>query len=309
MKTLSLLFLLSSLATAEPVWKQDGKRTLDLSGVDGVLVRFVLDAAPRDPHFETLATADGRNLVWVAPPDHVWHYGLWFSWKAINGVNFWETDKSGRQQGRNEVMDPVIESEPGADTAVIRYRERAFPDPEGPAVLEDVVEIQITRPRGDAGPVVEWKVTTTALADVVLDRTPPPGEPGGRDWGGYGGFSWRGAEDFKEARVLDSKGRRDQAIHRQHASWVNVEGRLGGKPAGLLIVDHPANPRHPASWYVTMIPRQPFWYANPAVLQPAPLKLAKGESIDHRYLVIPHDGGWSSERCDEAAEGFGSSGG
>ena len=301
MKSFALALLVAPLVAAGPVWKQDGNRSVELGGDDGVVVRFVLDAAPRDPHFEVLATADGRNTVWVSPPDHIWHYGLWFSWKLINGVNFWETDKKLRQKGRNEIHDPVIEIDPDGVTATIRYRERFHPDPEGPAVLEDRVTIKVTRPAGDIGPKVEWRMITTALADVVLDRTPPPGQPGGGNWGGYGGFSWRGTSEFKAVSFLNSEGRRDDAAHRKNARWMSISGAIDDRPVGLLMLDHPDNPRRPPSWYVIAQPKLPFWYANPALLQNEPMKLKKGESFTHIYPLILHDGNWNAERCEREA--------
>jgi len=175
-KTVLISLLLSTAAFAEPVWKQDGNRSLELTNENGAIVRFVLDAAPRDPHFEILATPDGRNTVWVAPPDHVWHYGMWFSWKFINGVNFWETNpKTGLQQGRNEILDTVIESRPDAASATIRYRELSYPNPDDPAVLEDTVVIRIERPADGRGTQVTWSITTKALADVELDHSPARG--------------------------------------------------------------------------------------------------------------------------------------
>jgi len=209
MKTAAIFLLSPVLATADPTWtwQQDADRTLELRGADGPIVRFVLDSAPKDPHFEFLATPDGRNTVWVGPGDHVWHYGLWFSWKLINGVNFWETNPAtGRQAGRSEILEPKIEATPEAATATIRYRERSYPVPDGPAVLEDAVVIRVTRPQDGRGPWVEWQVTTTALADVELGRTPLPDEPGGKPYGGTGGFSWRGGNVFKELGFPESAG-------------------------------------------------------------------------------------------------------
>ncbi len=44
------------------------------------------------PHFyfDPLCTGQGLPVGWLSPPDHRWHYGLWFSWKTINKVNYWE---------------------------------------------------------------------------------------------------------------------------------------------------------------------------------------------------------------------------
>jgi len=291
MKLLILFLALASCALAQPVWHADGSRSLTLIEGENTLVRFILDAAPRDPHFEILATRDGRNTVWVGPPDHVWHYGVWFSWKYINGVNFWETNPAtGQQQGLNRIEDATIESTPDGETAIIRYRELAFPDAAGNAVLEDAVEIEIQRPTDTTGPHVTWRITTTALADATLDRTPIAGEPGGRDWGGYAGFSWRGAREFKDVIFSDSESRKDMAIHGQPARWVNAVGSLHGKPAGVFIIDHPGNPRHPSAWYITNQPKHPFWFANPALLLPEALSTRKGDSFQHSYHLVVHDG-------------------
>lgn len=311
MKLAVMLLFAPSLAGAVPLWQwqQDGNRTLELRGAVGPIVRFVLDSAPRDPHFEILATPGGRNTVWVGPQDHVWHYGLWFSWKLINGVNFWETDPAtGRQAGRSEILNPQIESTPDGPTATIRYRERAYPQSPGPAVLEDAVVIRITRPQDGRGPRVEWQVTTTALADVELGRTPLPAEPGGKPYGGYGGFSWRGAKDFKAVVFADSEGRKAMAVHRQNARWIDATGTLGDQPAGLILCDHPGNPGHPSSWYVAAdnTPHGPFWFVNPALLQPKPRILKAGTSFTHRYQATVHDGGWQPADCEREAAEFAS---
>lgn len=307
-KTIVISFCIPALAMAEPVWtwQKDGNRSIELVGADGPVVRFILDCAPRDPHFEILATPDGRNTVWVGPGDHVWHYGLWFSWKLINGINFWETNPAtGLQEGQSEIADPRIECEPDAATATIRYRDLAHLVPRGPSVLEDAVVIRITRPQNGTGPRVKWQLTTKALADVELGRTPIPGEPGGLGHGGYGGFSWRGSKEFKYVSFTDSEGRKDSATHRQRARWINLTGLLNGKPAGLTVIDHPSNPGHPASWYVVPGPLEPFWYVSPALVQPKPITLQKGDSFTHTYQVTVHDGGWQAAECDREAQIFG----
>ena len=39
------------------------------------------------------------------PPDHIWHHGLWFSWKFINKVNYWEIYPAKRPAGGTDVVD------------------------------------------------------------------------------------------------------------------------------------------------------------------------------------------------------------
>ena len=291
---LPALLALAAVSSADPAdpawqWKRDGNRSLELRGAAGPVARFLLDPKPADPHFDLLATSDGRNLAWVSPPDHTWHYGQWFSWKFINGVNFWETDrKTGASAGRTEVLEPRIETKP--DHATISYRRLyRLPDNDTP-ILDDRITVTIRIPTDTTGPSVDWSFTTTALTEVKLDRTPLPGEPGGKDHGGYCGLSWRGAKDFKDVTFLDSEGRKNMAIHRQHARWVDARGSLAGKPAGIAILDHPENPGHPMSWYIVANPKLPFWYINPAIVQPKPIELPKGKSLTHRYRLLIHDG-------------------
>ena len=62
--------------------------------------RFHCDPArSTKPFFDPVSVAGGPSLTWARPPDHAWHYGLWFSWKFVNGVNYWEENKEFRGQG------------------------------------------------------------------------------------------------------------------------------------------------------------------------------------------------------------------
>ena len=53
------------------------------------------------PWFHPLATPSGVEITRNRPWDHPWHRGLWFSWKYVNGVNFWNEDpRTGEPAGR-----------------------------------------------------------------------------------------------------------------------------------------------------------------------------------------------------------------
>ena len=51
--------------------------------------KYVYGGKPK-PFFHPLCTPSGHVLTNFEPHDHVWHRGLWFTIKFINGENFWE---------------------------------------------------------------------------------------------------------------------------------------------------------------------------------------------------------------------------
>lgn len=294
---IALCLTLGSSVLASPfAWTIHGDCSLEMHHEsDETLVRFLFDPQPADPHFDLLKTVGGPNLLWVGPGDHPWHYGQWFSWKYINGVNFWETNgKTGQSDGLTEVSEPEVQIE-GA-TARISYTRYYRLKPGQDPVLKDDFTIKITAPDAacmSSGPIIDWSVTTTALTEVTLDRTPLPEEPGGKHYGGYGGLSWRGAKALTEVQFVDSEGRKGMAIHRQRSRWVSAVGKIEGKPAGIAILAPTPDSEQDRSWYIYAEKKHPFWYINPAIVQPKPISLEKGASLIHEYCVIAHDGSWS----------------
>src|SRR5208337_5319446 len=96
--------------------------------------------------------------------------------------------------------------------------------------------IAISPPDKDDTYYQDWTLTfTAARGDVVFDRTPLPGEPGGQPWGGYAGLSVRFAENIKEARALTPQGPVEFADgkYRGKAAAMDYTGVLAGREAGI----------------------------------------------------------------------------
>src|SRR5580700_648330 len=94
-------FLLAALLplTLRAAW-QRGDTTIAWARGTNVFWRFNFDPAKGKPFFNPVAPGGGTPLNGFRPPDHLWHYGLWFSWKYINHVNYWEEDKTtGKAEG------------------------------------------------------------------------------------------------------------------------------------------------------------------------------------------------------------------
>ena len=292
--------------TAGPAlsWSQSEDRIALLSGGQEVW-RLNLDRERGKAYFHPVGLLDGTPLTWLSPPDHVWHRALWFSWKLIDGVNYWE---DGPEMGLTRLVS--IEEKLSPDHSARIDLDVDWHPPGEPPVLREKRALAISAPDGEGRYAIDWRATFTALGeDRVLDRTPPPGEPGGVGHGGYAGMSVRVAKETRDWRIMDSEGRAGMECHRQGARWIAGDFVHTGAEveAGIAILDHPENPRHPAPSFIVLTEAMPFVYYSPALLFDAPLTLPAGESLTLRYRVLVQPGRFDREWLDGQWEAFAAS--
>jgi type 1 glutamine amidotransferase len=276
-----------------PRWLH-GDGTLALADGDGVIWRFHYERGAGKPYFHPLALPGHPALTWEAPPDHPWHYGLWFSWKFINGVNYWEQSRdTGRSDGTTQWPSVKVNAYP--DLSALIEMEVAYRVDKGDPVLREQRRIRVSRPGSDGSYFLDWTMTFTAAQDVVLDRTPLPHEPGGKTWGGYAGLSVRLASALKDRQVVSADGPVSfaQSRHRSRARAFDYSGVIDGTPMGIAILDHAANVNSPSPWYVIRGDVMSFF--TPGGSAAAPRGLAAGESLTLRYRVIVHPGRWTAD--------------
>jgi hypothetical protein len=284
------------VATRTWWWRrEDG--ALALVGPAGPLWQFRYGPDLDTAYFHPLSTTDGRALTWNRPPDHVWHHGLWFSWKFINRINYWEIDaETGRPAGRTSWSNVRVEA--GDDLTARIGMDLAYrPAGQDAPVLTEERTIEARPPDARGVYVMDWTCAFRAVRKVLLDRTPLPGEPGGQGWGGYAGLSLRLAEGLAERRVVSSDGpieeMSDDRYRGRHPA-VEYSGLVAGRPAGVAILDHPGNPRSPTPWYAIRSAEMSFF--SPAVLCYEPITMQAGERLTLRYRVIVHPGRWDPDR-------------
>ena len=190
----------------------------------------------RKPYFHPVALVDGTVLTWLSPPDHPWHRAMWFSWKYINRMNYWEEDrKTGLSQGRTEVL--AVKVARGKDHSARIKMSLSYQKPGRPVALTEKRLLTVSAPDEAGRYRIDWRLTFTAGArNVLLDRTPPPGKLGGRSYGGYAGLSVRLAEKLTGFALLSSEGKRDQKAHGQAARWMDFSALTpDGRPAGIAL--------------------------------------------------------------------------
>lgn len=90
-------------------WKQT---PASLALADGSRVVWQLNFDPREgkPYFHPVTNPAGDVLTALRPADHPWHRGIWWSWKFINGLNYWEENEQGISEGLTELRGTSVET-------------------------------------------------------------------------------------------------------------------------------------------------------------------------------------------------------
>ncbi|HEY3862293.1 MAG TPA: PmoA family protein [Verrucomicrobiae bacterium] len=268
---------------------------------DGQIVwRFNYGGKEIKPNFHPLAVAGGPMLSCYQPKDHPWHRGLWFSWKYVNKVNYWEeSKKTGLPEGVTAWKAPEVHAKP--DFSARFVLDLNYHPSNGPVVLTEHRVITVSAPDQAGGYHLDWDMTFRAAATALLDRAPPVDENGVNRSGGYAGLGIRGAEDLRDAQVATSEGPVEYENHRfrGRAPALDFSGVADGRAGGVAFLDDSANLNSPTPWYVINAP--PMYYISPAVITYHPQTLETGETLALRYRVVVHPDRLTPEQLRQAS--------
>jgi len=259
----------------------------------------------RKPYFHPVALIDGTVLTCLSPRDHPWHRALWFSWKMLNGVNYWEEDpKTGLPDGRTEVLEAKVIPDKNYSATILLTL--TYHTPGGPPLLTEKRKITVSVPDRDGSYRIDWEGGFTAgRQDVLLQ--------GGTAGGGYAGMSVRISQTTKDWRLIDSEGRVDlpggpvaKNTHGQKARWMDfsVVDTATSEIGGIAILQHPSTFRYPTHWHNVMDDKFPFGYFSPAPLWAEPFTLQAGKSLSVRYRILVHPGRGTKDRLDAEWNAF-----
>ena len=278
-------------------WKRESTSVALLQGEKQVWQFNYAAKGSLKPFFHPVALPGGSSLTWLSPPDHVWHLALWFAWKYINKVNYWEENKEGICEGATEWTNVRIETRSDHSARIrldLRYRPQKAEKP----VLTEKRTISISSPAADGSYSMDWAMVFTAgTENLSLDRTPSTPT----SISGYAGLSVRLAKELGEIQIAATadKGKMVGNRYGYAATATDFNGRMDQGEAGMAMLDHPGNPRFPNRWYVIVDPSRPFWYMNAAWLQEEPYDLPAGKSMTFRYRILVHPHRWDANRLEQ----------
>jgi hypothetical protein len=277
-----------------------GENSLARTVGDSTLWRFSYDAKSGKPYFHPVAVGNGPSLTNFKPEDHPWHYALWFSWKYINHVNYWEENRvSGQAAGATRWSAPVIDARPDGSAHITMNL--TYARPTGEVDLTETRVLDVSAPASDGSYTIDWSMRFRAGKEgAVLDRTPMPGEPNGVVNGGYAGLSARLAAAPVTMSVMTTEGavpltefRGDRA--RPNAAAVAGNFTLGEKDlGGVAILSDTANAGDKAPWYIIDNQRD-FRFICAAILAPAVRTIPPNGELALRYRVALRRSAWTQD--------------
>ena len=261
------------------------------------------------PYFHPLATMEGAVLTDLRPGDHLWHRGLRFAWKKINGLEGYWTWPDGQERWPDKEMghsDVTAVRVTANDDFSARFElEMSYHPPGQPADVTEKRVIEVSAPDRDGNYRIDWRgVFTGGARGAVLDRTPILGEEEGKWFGGYAGLQVRvashdafsawtissseGASFASEAKEISAESRAAlEPLHGKPARWVDLTLAMAdGKSGGVTLLDHPGNLRHPCPWHIAAMPHE----FHTAPLFQGPHTLEAGKELLLRYRVLVHSG-------------------
>jgi hypothetical protein len=240
--------------------------------------------APK-PFIHPIRTPDGLEMTADAPLDHFWHRGVWFAWKYVNGVNYWEENQElvGRQIAT--APPPVLVDDENPDWAmwghVIEWKDW-LGGKENVRLLEDrTFTCQIL---DDGAILLDLESVFTPTEDVILDRTPYT------TWGGYGGLVVRMTQALQRQNIVFDDGTTTQKPVGERHRWGAIQGQLDtgrDRFAAFVFMPSPRNFRHPEPFYGDARPFYNFFGPAPLFHEPHPL--AAGENLRYavRLAILP----------------------
>jgi len=291
----SVLWAGGAKSQASFKWHKTDK-SIALKNNDKTVWQFNYGKETSKPYFHPVSLVDGTILTHDRPDDHPWHHALWFSWKHINGVNFWEEDrKTGKSDGKTDWSNVKVVTQ--KDNSAKITMDLTYNHKDQKPILSEKRTMVVSPPDKNGVYYIDWtsKFKACSETEVTLDRTPLPDEPGGKLYGGYAGLSVRLNPKGDPWAVNTEKEQVsfENARFRGKAKAMDYSGVIDGLSAGIAILDHPKNLNAPSPWYA--INGNPMKYFSPAVICYKPHTLGAGKTFTLNYRVVIHPQKWYSE--------------
>jgi hypothetical protein len=301
------------LCTAPTAWTQvtftKGAEQIAVE-IDGkpFTVFYVAGANLNRPYLHPLRSATGKTVNRSFPAgqlpgetiDHPHHAGLFYGHGDVNGYNYWAIQnvatppsKASATMGRI-VLKEVASIKGGKESGSVDVVFTWLKPDSAPLLTETRRMTFYSRPELR---IIDFDFDFAAIEKVVFRDTKE------------GTFAMRMATVLEEPPVKEKPGalarsgklvnaqggERESNVWGKRSAWVDYSGHLDGENVGVVMMDHPGNPRHPTYWHSRgygLHSINPFGVSDflNDKTQNGSLTLEPGEHVRFRYRVIIHPG-------------------
>jgi hypothetical protein len=260
------------------------------------------------PYLHPLRSATGKIVSRSFPAgqlpgettDHPHHAGLFYGHGDVNGYNYWAVQnvatppsKATATMGRivlKEVRSVESGKESGSVDVVFTWLK-----PDGAPLLTET-----RRTTFYAHPelrIIDFDFDFAAIEKVIFRDTKE------------GTFAMRMATALEEppakekpsalartGKLMNAQGgERESNVWGKRSAWVDYSGQLQGEKVGVVMMDHPGNPRHPTYWHSRgygLHSINPFGVSDflNDKTQNGSLTLEPRQHVRFRYRVVIHPG-------------------
>lgn len=270
-------------------------------------VFYVGGANLNRPYLHPLRSASGKIVNRSFPAgqvpgettDHPHHAGVFYGHGDVNGFNYWAVQNGANPQPPNGanfgriVLDKVVSVSSGRESGSVDVV-LTWLKPDGSPLLTET-----RRTTFYAHPelrIIDVDFDLAAIDTVVFRDTKE------------GTFAMRVATALEElpakpaggpartGRLRNAQGGEGEPnVWGKRSEWVDYSGTIDGERVGIVMMDHPGNPRHPTYWHSRgygLHSINPFGVSDflNDKTQNGSLTLERGQHVRFRYRVVVHPG-------------------
>ena len=260
------------------------------------------------PYLHPLRAASGRIVNRSFPAgqvpgettDHPHHAGVFYGHGDVNGYNYWAIQnvptppsKASATMGRivlKEVSSVKSGKESGSADVVLTWL-----TPDGKPLLTEtrrmtfhahpelrIIDFDFDFAAIDKVVFRDTKEGTFALrVATALDEPSAKAKPGA---------------PVRTGKLVNAQGaEREANVWGKRSEWVDYSGEIEGEKVGIVMMDHPSNPRHPTYWHSRgygLHSINPFGVSDflNDKTQNGSLTVEAGQHVRFRYRVVVHPG-------------------
>jgi hypothetical protein len=260
------------------------------------------------PYLHPLRAASGKIVNRSFPAgqlpgettDHPHHAGLFFGHGDVNGYNYWAIQnvptppsvesatmgriilkdivsvKSGKESGSVDVVFTWLT--PAGKPLLTETRKMTF----YAHPLLRIIDFDFDLAAIDRVVFRDTKEGTFAMRMATALEEPPAGEKAGTP--------------ARTGKLMNAQGaEREANVWGKRSEWVDYSGEIDGEKVGVVMMDHPDNPRHPTYWHSRgygLHSINPFGVSDflNDKTQNGSLTIEPGKHVRFRYRVIIHPG-------------------